>query len=249
MRPRNLLLTALTAAVTVIGSIAPTGHLQAAKKPAPSSSDWGCAATFFDRQGDVIRSDGGGAYVNGVSRVECSIYMSGAKTGNLHLQPDSRGPRRIHLEGQSYGSVDYTSDDTAAPDYFEVGNLVSALATGGTYLRPFRVTKGGATNVFRGDSFASGTLYDSSSSVFVTPLDACSWNVEFRPGEPLVTVDADGRTEPSSTWTDPRELALYSLTTSRGKAVQTLLGYVPMPFRVRIDVIANKPGCPLPAGQ
>jgi hypothetical protein len=249
MRSRHLLLVAMTAAVTAVGGIAPTGRLEAAKKPAPSSSDWGCAATFYDRQGDVIRSDGGGAYVNGVSRVECSVYASGAKTGNLHLQPDSRSSRRIHLEGQTYGSVEYGSEDTAAPDYFEVGDLASAVTVGGTYLRPFRVTKGSATNVFRGDSFASGTLYDSSSSVFVTPIDACSWDVEFKPDEPLVTVDADGRAEPTSTWTDPRLLALYSLTTSRGKAVQTLLGYVPMPFGVRIDVIANKPGCPLPAGQ
>jgi hypothetical protein len=214
-----------------------------AAKPATTSDNWTCAVTFADRSGDMIRSDGRNAYTNGVDRVTCEIYPtgSGGLSGNLHFQPQTRSQRRIRIEGQP----GYTAADTAQPDYFEVGRLRSAQVVGATYLRPFRVTKGAASMIFRGDSFASGTSYDGSSSVFVTPLDACSWEVEFNPDAALVTVDASGIIVSAGSTSEgatlPRVLALNQLD----RTTTTFLGYFSMPFKARLDIIGNKAGCPV----
>src|SRR5436190_1054178 len=94
--------------------------------------DWSCAITFADRPGDVIHSDGNNGistYTAGVDLVTCYIHPDGtaALAQNLHFQTgvDRRGVgrRTLHIEGQTYGSASYASDDTVVPDYFEVWRL------------------------------------------------------------------------------------------------------------------------------
>jgi len=229
---------------------------QVVQKPAgkpvqdPNTVEWYCAITFRDAAGDLLKSDGGGVYVNGVDGVTCRIggLSDFWSSGRLYLQVGSwktnvTPKRKIHLVGQSSGSVTYDDQDIWAPNYLEVWRLRMATSTSVTYLRPFRVSKDAATVAIRGDSFPTdpqyGPLYASSSSVFVTPLSACSWNVEFKPDAAL-TSDPDLGQEASVQF--PRLLAYITGVSSRNGPV--LAGYVPLPFQARVDVIGNKPGCP-----
>lgn len=219
----------------------------------PNTVEWYCAITFRDAAGDLLKSDGGGVYVNGVDGVTCRIggLSDLWSSGRLYLQVGSwktnvTPRRKVHLVGQSSGSVSYGDTDIWAPNYLEVWRLRTATSTSVSYLRPFRVSKDAATVVIRGDSFPTdpqyGPLYASSSSVFVTPLNACSWNVEFRPSATVPASDPD--LGPEAGVQAPRVLAYITGVSSPKTGGPFLAGYVPLPFQARIDVIGNKPGCP-----
>jgi hypothetical protein len=176
--------------------------------------------------------------------VTCEIYPSGtgALAENLHFQPQYKSPRRIVLVGQP----GYEGAETLQPDFFEVWRLRSASELGRTYLRAFRVTKNGASEAFRGDSFASGTLWDGSSSVFVTRVEPCAWDIEFAPDAPPVWVGSDGAVGGTAQMESigmPRVLTL--LTGIPRKT--TKAGDFPMPFKARVEIIGGVgSGCPVP---
>jgi hypothetical protein len=110
---------------------------------------------------------------------------------------------------------------------------------------PFRLQIGASAfqNSFgriNGDSnFTGGEGSDTTSSVFVQPLDACSWQItSYTNEEPFLFTGVFG--ERSSTRTMPRVMRI-----EQGLPHSSVIGEFPMPFQATITVLGNKPGCPL----
>lgn len=241
----------LTAGV-LAGGLLTTGVLEAAKPTPPPR--WPCQITFRDAAGDVIKSDTptGSAswpkpYVDGVDGVTCGISQA-AGTGEyewLTLVFDSRSPRYLNYVGQQFEGSSYTSFTNR--DYFQVKQMATVSwdpANPTAFdMRPFRAfaadsqfAKGEGR--FQGDSDFTGNVPGGTSSVFVQPLDACSWQVWFDPSAPLV---ATATGEWADTRVNPRVMQV-----SESTGYKVTRGYFPMPFSVVVKVISGKPGCPLP---
>ena len=238
---------ALTAGV-LAGGFFTTG-LFGASKPAPAR--WPCQITFRDAAGDVIKSDTatGSAswprpYVDGVDGVTCGISHDTNAPGTynwLNVVFDSQSPRYLNYIGQQFEGSSYTS--FVDRNYFQVKQLGTVVwdANNPSAMdaRPFRsyapdrqFLKSSAR--FQGDS-DFGNVPGGTSSVFVQPLDPCSWQVWLDPSAALL---AD---EFSDTRVNPRVMQV-----SEGTSYSTTRGYFPMPFSAVVKVISGKAGCPLP---
>ena len=98
-----------------------------------------------------------------------------------------------------------------------------------------------------GDSDLSGsfTVADPTSSVFVQPIDQCSWQVtSYTTEEPALLYTSSSR-EQADTQTSPR---VMRITEGAFDMVHqaSLRGDFPMPFGATVTIIANKPGCSQP---
>jgi hypothetical protein len=243
-------------------------------KPSPPAN-WECTIALADTMTGsdgttyqaVIQSDGKGPYVHGTTnKVTCQIATDGG--GNpkfkLHFQPTYKSTRRVVIVAQS----GYSGAETLQPDYFEVLDLKTAVPVQGedaVYMRPFRISKDGASRFFRGHSFIgvpegdpwyadTGNLYTGSSSVFVKPFSNCAWEIWFDPSAPGKTVDADGKivsdsaldymTLPAGTiqgnTTFPRTLGHYYNT---GKNGTVQLGFFAMPFHATVSINGTGATC------
>ena len=70
--------------MTVVGMVIVVGLVVAALPEAAKPSDNPkCAVAFADRPGDAVRSDGRGAYLNGLDSVECQIWSGGSEDATL----------------------------------------------------------------------------------------------------------------------------------------------------------------------
>jgi len=95
-----------------------------------------------------------------------------------------------------------------------------------------------------GDSNFTGDItgninWDTTSSVFVQPLNACSWQITSYTSEELFLFDGEFG-ERTSTRTDPRVMRM-----TEGIKKPRVRGDFPMPFQATISIIGNKAGCPL----
>jgi|SRR5579864_977661 len=96
MNSTSSALVALTfgALVTLLTGPPITPRLHAAT---PVQSGLGCSATFSDRSGDAIVSDGAGAYVNGVAGVSCEVFEGASDDITLYLTASKHASRFIEF--------------------------------------------------------------------------------------------------------------------------------------------------------
>jgi hypothetical protein len=231
MRPMAWCLAAVAGVILTAGVVEAGGKpAQAAGKPAPAPppySPWTCNVTLRTAEGDMVRSDGKGAYVNGVGGVHCGIQSdpSATKYGWLGLGFDSTSARYILYPGQLQdvdGGPGYATMNSRGS--FEVKGLAAKVVWNWNPdyfdVLPFRANQMNSNTEklfanrmgqFFGDSnFTSGDT-SGSSSVFVQPLAepsgspaSCSWSV----------------------WLDPLAERVYS---SLGELPQTRAGMNPYP--------------------
>ncbi len=258
---RNAAVTVLT--TLILGAVPATSWSQ---KPDPTPN-WRCQIVFRDAAGDAIRSDtapGNAAwpkpYKDGQDGVTC--YVVDAEGGAHHrwlymiIESTRRKPssRFIQFVGQTYpqvsgGTASYGTFANQNGGSFEVKGLahVEWSPLDPTYrdVMPFRAllsdpqfTSGARVD---GDSnFTGGVPSDTTSSVFVQPLDACSWQItSYTTQEPILFIGEFG--ERPSTRTNPRVMRIWE-----GTKNPTVRGDFPMPFQATITIIGNKAGCPLP---
>jgi hypothetical protein len=141
----------------LLAGMATTAPVAAQKGKTTVSANWECTislADTFTGSGStyqtVIRSDGKGPYTHGTTnKVTCEIYSeSGNPKFKLHFQPTFKSTRRVVILPQE----GYTDAETLQPDYFEVLSLKTAVFVQGEdaiYMRPFRISKDGASRFFR----------------------------------------------------------------------------------------------------
>jgi hypothetical protein len=261
---------------TVLAGLLASAPAEAQKgKPSPQAN-WECTISLADTftssdstpYQTVIRSDGKGPYTHGTTnKVTCEIYSeSGNPKFKLHFQPTFKSTRRVVILAQE----GYTGAQTLQPDYFEVLSLKTAVPVQGedaVYMRPFRMSKDGASRFFRGNSFIgvpegdpwyadTGNLYTGSSSVFVRPFSNCAWEIWFDPSAPGKTVDANGKVVENSedgfdsmilpagtiqgNTTFPRTLGHYENTSKTGSSQ---LGFFPMPFHATVSINGTGATC------
>lgn len=236
----------------------------ARQKPAPSTN-WRCQVVFRDAALDAIKSDTAPGstswprpYRDGADGVTCHIIVAEGGSHDrwlwLKVVPPRRSanPRFIQFVGQTYpqlsgGTASYTTFANGEEGTFEVKGLATIewnpnaptrdVMPFRAYLRHPQFAFGLAT--LNGDSnFTGGIPSDTTSSVFVQPLDACSWQVTSAPEEPFFEGVFGERT---STRTNPRVMRIVE-----GNKSGTVRGEFPMPFQVTVSIIGNKAGCPLP---
>lgn len=263
---RMLRIAVIGCVVVVTLTVAGTGVEAQKGKPAPPNPNWICSIAFRDADGDMIRSDTRGPYVHGAEQVTCEIYTDGG--GNpkfkLHFRPDSKSTRRLRIEGGStVEGFEFSAANTLQPDYFEVVDLKTAVpvydgdgsAIPAVYLRPFRVSKDGATFFFRGNSInrPEDPWYadtNGASSVFVQPLSNCSWDMWFDPdADGPLQVDASGRVVgpeeavglETPLWTPTGQRLLLVYERIRKETVHR--GYVAMPFAARVTIVTGGASC------
>jgi hypothetical protein len=227
--------------------------LDAAKPDA--TPDWRCRVTFRDASGDRIRSDGAGSYRDGVGGVTCYIIDESGTTHDRWLFMSITGSRKqpparfIQYIGQTFEGASY-------PDFhnhgtFEVKGLgkVPWNPTGPSardvmpfraYLRHPDLPFADGLGAVNGDSNVVGASgYDGTSSVFVQPVDACSWQVtSYTIEEPDQFVGVSGE---RTTQTTPRLMRLEE--GGRFPDAPLLRGNFPMAFQATVTITANKPGC------
>jgi hypothetical protein len=230
--------------------------------------EWRCQIVFRDAAGDAIKSDTAPGssgwprpYRDGQEGVSCTILDAPGSTHNrwlnVKVESSRKNPsaRYIQFVGQSYpqlsgGVATYATFANQTGGSFEVKGLATIewKPANPTYrdVMPFRAKLSTSqlrdgTGQFDGDSnFTGGIPSDTTSSVFVQPLDACSWQVtSFTTEEPFLLNSDFG--ERTSTRTAPRVMRLVE-----GFRNPTVRGEFPMAFQATISIIGNKPGCPLP---
>ena len=182
MRPSPVTLStiALLVAATWAG---PRAH---AAKPGPilDPEDWACSIQLRDAPGDTITSDGGGAYVHGTGGVTCRIDRT-RHYNWLYVQIAASSARFMLFPGQAAASGSYVTFQNRAPGTFEVKGLADVAWTGVAYadVMPFRALAASSQfakgiGLVDGDSnFTGASASSGTSSVFVEPLDACSWRI------------------------------------------------------------------------
>jgi hypothetical protein len=249
---RKLSALTLFAVCIVFAGASASMYAQKGGPNKPDTLSWPCQLTLrdgVDESGnptDAILSDGQGSYVNGQdgTRVKCKIaYAPGtAHDGWLEMFIDADSVRYMTFPGraaqQAYTKTGYSTFVNRGS--FEVKVIRTADVIGATYLRPFRAY---VTNPqfagkarFVGDSFligpnASGEYLEGTSSVFVTVVDACTWQVTSDPAQPITAGESSAY---------PRVLKLFE-TKKNGSPVPAADFLMPFPATVRI--IGVKPGC------
>ena len=239
--------------LVVLGLVLATGWtvVHARSKPAPAIPNWQCEVTLRDAPGDMILSDTPAgaaprAYIDGVDGVLCQILIKTARTTTGSGSGfDSRSPRYMLFPGQSNSTGSYITFLNRFS--FEVKTIADVPWTGAPYVdvMPFRAWvadaqfQGGAAK-FRGDSnFTGGDDLLGTSSVFVEPLDPCSWRVTSYTTEDTSAIALTSGERPG-TQTDPTRV--MQLSDQKGKNL-IILGSFPMPFGAEVKVFGNKAGC------
>lgn len=224
--------------------VAALPHATSAQKSAPDAN-WRCQVVFRDAAGDAIRSDTAPGSVPWPRP-----YRDGQQGVDL-LHRRRRGcvsrPMALH-EGREFAkSAEHTIRPVRGP---ELCPAVWRDSRVHRHRQPERrVVRGEGTRPGRVEparldadsNFTGGIPSDTTSSVFVQPLDACSWQItSYTTEEPTLFEGEFG--ERTSTRTTPRVMRIWERL---GKNVLAR-GEFPMPFQATVSVIGNRPGCPLP---
>lgn len=241
---------ALTAAIVVVGW-ATDGWARQKTDPTP---DWRCRVVLRDAGSDKIRSDLGGSYTDGGGGVTCYIVNEPGATHHRWLFMSITGTRRIpptrfvQFRGQTFEGASYP--DFANHGTFEVKGLANvvwnpALPTFRdvmpfrAYLRHPVLPFAQGLGTVNGDSnFTGGDPSHPTSSVFVQPLDDCSWQItSHTTEEPDLFIGLFG--ERAGTRTSPRVMRISEGSNKQAGTV----GDFPMAFGATVTVIGNKAGC------
>lgn len=260
LHTRSVVLTVLIPVVAGVGF--------AGEKPGAEDANWRCQVVLRDGAGDAITSDTlpGSAswprpYRDGIDGVTCYIIDAPGSTHDRWLYMKIESSRRlpssrfVQFVGQTYpqlagGTASYATFANQNGGSFEVKGLATvewnALDPARRDVMPFRAYLGSAQFAGGGgrldadSNFTGGIPSDTTSSVFVQPLDACSWRItSYTTEEPLFDGQFGERT---TTRTAPRVMRIWERL---GKN-PVVRGEFPMPFQATITVIGNKAGCPLP---
>ncbi len=209
-------------------------------------------------------------YRDGVDGVTCYIVTGegGAHYKWLYMIIESPrrspSPRFIQFVGQTHlqlsgGTASYSTFANQVGGSFEVKGLAKVewdpLNPTRRDVLPFRALLRSPQFLdglaqMDGDSNFDGAItgitgtgninVDTTSSMFVEPLDACSWQItSYTTEEQFPFSGVFG--ERSSTRTNPRVMRI-----AEGTRTPRVRGMFPMPFQATISIISNKPGCPLP---
>jgi hypothetical protein len=242
---------------TVVAAVLTPLPLAAQKKPGgggPSTepAHWPCQLTFRDAVDttgapvDAIYSDGLGTYIHGQdgNRVRCEIVQApnSAHDGWLHFTIDAASARYMNFAARE-AYVAYTRSGFDAfqnRGTFDVKYIRDATIVGATYLRAYRSYMNDpqftAGTRLAGDSFAGKPAdkfspdFRGTSSLFVIPLDECTWQVTSNPDHPLL---------PGEGATLPRVLRVIE---QRGSSTWASADVVSA-FSATVRVIGVKPGC------
>jgi hypothetical protein len=230
----------------------------AQKKPKPPEPEsWPCQLTLrdaVDASGnpvDAINSDGQGTYVHGEDggRVSCRIVHAPgtAHDGWLASFIDATSVRYMNFPGQSahtsYTRSGYNTFENRGS--FEVKFIRDATIVGQTYLKAFRAYVSGPqfTSQARlmGDSFALAPAdrfaidLRGTSSLFVVPLDDCTWQVTSNPTYPITAGEGASL---------PRQIGLIEY--AKGNTGYYRAADFVLSFSATVRVIGVKPGCGAP---
>jgi hypothetical protein len=243
----------LSGVVLLAGLLAVSGHEGLmAGKPAPPPAPWSCSVTMRDADGDVIRSDGKGAYLNGQGGVSCTITADPAalKYGWLYLYFPS--PKRATRSFVYLGQAGWQPGDpnlVGGPGYtgftsrgsFEVKGLTRIAWNGDSAyydIEPFRANV--EIGQFNGDSNVTGSS-EGGSSVFVRPMDAkgCTWSFWSDPDAPAF-VSPTGLGDSAGTRYGPRVIQHRAMAGTNW----VTQGFYPMAFGATVRITGGKTGCP-----
>ena len=241
-------------ALMVIGA----SPLVAQKKPKPPEpQSWPCQLTLrdaVDASGnpvDAINSDGQGSYVHGQDggRVTCTIVDAPGTAHNGWLSSfiDATSVRYMNFPGQSAYTA-YTRSGYSAFENrgsFEVKFIKDATIVGQTYLKAFRAYVFGPQFSYQarlmGDSFAPAPAdrhaidLRGTSSLFVVPLDDCTWQVTSNPTYSITAGEGASF---------PRQTSLIEY--ANGKTGYYRAADFVLSFSATVRVIGVKPGCGVP---
>ena len=230
--------------------------------------NWRCQVVLRDGAGDAVKSDtapGSAAwpkpYRDGVDGVTCYIVNAEGAAHDrwlyMIIESSRRMPSTRHVQfvGQSYlqlsgAMASYSTFGNQNGGSFEVKGLgrVEWNPDDPTHrdVMPFRAFLAdpqflnGTARMDADSNYTGGIPSDTTSSVFVQPLDACSWQItSYTSEEPMLFNGEFG--ERTSTRTTPRVMRIWE-----GTKKTTVRGEFPMAFQATVTVIGNKPGCPLP---
>ncbi len=223
------------------------------KPPKDEPTPWPCQLTLrdavdeFGNPVDAIQSDGQGSYINGQDggRVRCHIVQApiNAHDGWLSVWIDAGSTRYVNFPAQTayagYTKNGYNTFQNRGS--FEVKYIRDATIVGQTYLKAFRAYVndpqfGRDTGEIGGDSFAGvpeswQPELRGTSSVFVVPLDDCTWQITSNPSYPLT--EGEGASSP--------RVARLTERGRGGKFVKAA-DFV-FPFSATARIIGGKPGC------
>jgi hypothetical protein len=145
-----------------------------------TSSNWPCRLEFRDVAGDAIRSDGKGAYVNGLDAVTCVVVPpdSGSLTaGDVSLYFANRPGR-----GLIYATQPGNGLHSGWEEFYDRGSLrVKLLADvpeGQVGYRAF-ISYSGVGRFVASDEGESDPVRDV---VRVERVSTCTWDISFDPG-------------------------------------------------------------------
>lgn len=133
--PAPIALTFGTAVILLVSGHPITPRLDAAM---PARSGLACSATFSDRSGDAITSDGAGAYTNGVAGVSCLVFEGASGDITFYLTASKHASRfiqfnymnRISASGPT-GSLDDLSTQSSFQDVAALAVATAGFSTGG----------------------------------------------------------------------------------------------------------------------
>jgi hypothetical protein len=204
-------------------------------------AQWRCSVQLRDAATDMFKSDGGGPYVDGVAGVSCQIDRF---TNWLYLSFQNKSRRSLVVIGQSNAEGSYST--ITGGTSFDIKTIANAQAP--LDVMPFRIRVSNPQfqdnfGQFSGDSsFGAGSQVIGTSSLFITTVDACTWQATlYTSGIGLQSL-ANG--ENASTETDPR-VVLLSEAGAPGTNSFVARGHFVLPFAATVRVLSGKPGCPL----
>ena len=227
-----------------------------AGKPAPPPSNWRCKIVFRDAAGDKIQSDGA-TYTDGAGGVQCYVLNAPGAAHDRWLYMNITNTRRspssryIRFVGQSFEGASYATFNNHEGGTFEVKALAKVEWNPADPARrdvmPLRAIiknsqfANGYARLDADSNFTGGEPSYSTSSVFVQPIDACSWTItSYTTEEPTLLISSLGERE--GTRLNPRVMRFWE-----GNAPNLQVrGEFPMPFQATVSIIGNKAGCPVP---
>lgn len=260
MRQMAWCLAAVAGVILTTGVVHGGGGQKAAggkPAPAPTYSPWTCTVTLRDAEGDMVRSDGKGPYVNGVGGLHCGILAdpSATKYGWLEVTFDSTSARYILYPGQSQdvdGGPGYNTLNSRGT--FEVKGLSKNVVFNPSDpdhfdVVPFRANQtdrsfANKMGQFGGDSNFTGEPWSiGSSSPFVQALAeppgsvaaSCSWKIWLDPSAERISVSL-GESAVTRAGTQAAPYGPRVLEIREGVAYGQSRGLYVMPFQATVRI-------------
>ena len=227
---------------TTLSLVGAATAIHAAKPPA----SFGCSVKMWDDPGDIVRSDGGGTYTNGVGGVSCSINGTSTWLTLTFSSPGKHQPARsLVVVGHDdvNGVAPYSSVNSSTElDIMQFGAAVSPTDVSHWRLRMSNAPQflGGFGQLMGDSTYDAGAPVAGTSSLVITTVDPCTWVATSYASYPLQTI-VGGQGENATTQTDPR-VAILTENGIPGANGVTVRGYYVTPFAATIRAL--KTGCP-----